>query len=104
MKKNQVGLKRDTIDKYYTNSITVELCLKKIKEYININEHDIIIEPSAGNGAFINGIKEMCNNTFFFEVLEFFLLSFCCWKKIRERRIGFVEKEHLVSLYRVLLG
>jgi len=68
MKKNQVGLKRDTIDKYYTNPIIVELCLTKIKEYININEDDIIIEPSAGNGAFINGIKEMCNNTFFFDL------------------------------------
>lgn len=68
MKKNQVGLKRDTIDKYYTNPIIVELCLTKIKEFININEDDIIIEPSAGNGAFINGIKEMCNNTFFFDL------------------------------------
>lgn len=53
------GLERNTIDKYYTNSITVIKCLTLFKDEIKINDDDIIIEPSAGNGSFINGINEL---------------------------------------------
>ena len=36
------GLKRNTIDKYYTKEIIVELCLHYIKQYIQINDNDFI--------------------------------------------------------------
>lgn len=66
---NKKGLKRDTIDKYYTKNIVVNNCIELIKKYININiNNDLIIEPSAGNGAFINNIKLLSNNYIFYDI------------------------------------
>ena len=63
------GLNRNTIDKYYTNPNVAELCLTIVKNNIKINkEDDIIIEPSAGNGSFINGIKSIINNYRFYDL------------------------------------
>ena len=66
-KTNQTkGLNRNTIDKYYTKDGVVELCLTLIKEHLNIAENDLCIEPSAGNGSFISGIKKtFCNYIFY---------------------------------------
>jgi len=49
--KQTKGLNRNTIDKYYTKDIVVDLCLNLIKKYLNIGENDLCIEPSAGNGS-----------------------------------------------------
>lgn len=69
MKTKQIkGLKRNTIDKFYTNTIIVENCINYIKEYISFNNNDLIIEPSAGNGSFINGIKSLTNNYIFYDL------------------------------------
>jgi len=62
------GLTRNTIDKYYTKDIIVELCLSFVKKYIEINKDDLIIEPSAGNGSFIEGIKSITNNFIFYDL------------------------------------
>ena len=62
------GLNRKTIDKFYTSDVIVNECIKKIKEQINIREDDILIEPSAGNGSFINGIKSLSNNYKFYDL------------------------------------
>ncbi len=62
------GLKRKTIDKYYTSPRIVNECIKLIKENINIQENDLCIEPSAGNGAFINGIKSLFKNYKFYDL------------------------------------
>ena len=56
------GLKRKTTDKYYTSESTVNKCIDLIKGNITIQENDLCIEPSAGNGAFINGIKSLFKN------------------------------------------
>ena len=48
------GLKRNSIDKFYTSDDTVNLCIKYINENLQIGENDLIIEPSAGNGSFID--------------------------------------------------
>ena len=63
------GLKRDTIDKYYTNPEIVMDCKVHIQKYINIGENDLIIEPSAGNGSFIKIIKELSKNYKFYDLL-----------------------------------
>jgi len=68
MKKQTKGLNRNTIDKYYTKDNIVELCLNFVKKYIQIKPDDLIIEPSAGNGAFINGIKSITNNFKFYDL------------------------------------
>jgi predicted RNA methylase len=66
--KKGTGLNRNTIDKYYTKDIVVELCLNLFKKYIQINPDDLIIEPSAGNGSFIAGIKSITNNYKFYDI------------------------------------
>ncbi|BAT21971.1 putative DNA N6-adenine methyltransferase [Yellowstone lake mimivirus] len=66
--KQSKGLKRNTIDKYYTKDVVVDLCLNLIKKYIQINTDDLIIEPSAGNGSFIAGIKSFTNNFHFYDL------------------------------------
>lgn len=62
------GLKRKTIDKFYTSPIIVDECIKLIKQTLNIQENDLCIEPSAGNGSFINGIKSLCKNYRFYDL------------------------------------
>jgi predicted RNA methylase len=66
--KQTKGLNRNTIDKYYTKNIIVELCLNFVKKYIQINNEDLIIEPSAGNGSFIDGIKSLTSNFRFYDL------------------------------------
>jgi len=69
MASNQIkGLNRNTIDKYYTKDIVVELCLNLVKKYIEINTDDLIVEPSAGNGSFITGIKSLTSNFRFYDL------------------------------------
>ena len=66
-----IGLKRDNknnFDKFYTKSTIVDICIDNIKRYIEIDNDDIIIEPSAGNGSFINSIKELCKNYIFIDI------------------------------------
>ena len=62
------GLTRNTIDKYYTKPNIVEKCIQSIKQHMSISEDDIIIEPSAGNGSFIDGIKTLSKNNIFYDV------------------------------------
>ena len=62
------GLKRKTIDKFYTSPIIVNECMKLIKNKINIQAVDLCVEPSAGNGAFINGIKSLFNHHKFYDL------------------------------------
>jgi len=66
--KQTKGLHRDTIDKYYTKDIVVESCLNMFKKYIEINTDDLIVEPSAGNGSFITGIKALTSNFKFYDI------------------------------------
>ncbi len=69
MKNKQTkGLNRNTIDKYYTKNSIVEQCLNLVSKYIQINHTDLIIEPSAGNGSFITGIKSITNNFKFYDI------------------------------------
>ena len=44
---------RKKYDKYYTKSHVVQKCLRSI----DLNAYDLVIEPSAGNGAFFHAIK-----------------------------------------------
>ena len=71
MNENEVlkkGLKRDIIDKFYTKPEVVKYCIKFCKIKLNIADDDLIIEPSAGNGAFINEIKNISSNWQFYDL------------------------------------
>ena len=62
------GLKRDVTDKFYTNKTTVNICYDKILENVDIQTDDIIIEPSAGNGSFIDKIKQFKAKLLFYDI------------------------------------
>jgi hypothetical protein len=62
------GLKRNTIDKYYTKQNVVNNCIDLIKTHLTITKDDFIIEPSAGNGAFIPSIKQLTNHFKFYDL------------------------------------
>ena len=62
------GLKRDTIDKFYTKESTVDQCIAAFKNHISISDSDMVIEPSAGSGAFIPAIKEITEDCRFFDI------------------------------------
>ena len=64
----QTGLKRDTIDKYYTKPSVVAMCIQAIQQYVQIGANDVVMEPSAGNGAFIEGIKEISPKHIFYDL------------------------------------
>jgi len=60
------GLKRDVIDKFYTKKEVAMYCINLFKQHMGPNNNDLIIEPSAGNGAFIDAIKSLkCNYEFY---------------------------------------
>lgn len=66
--KQRKGLGRNTIDKFYTKREIVEQFISVIRNNIIISDDDLIIEPSAGNGAFIQKIKEITNNYLFYDI------------------------------------
>ena len=62
------GLKRKTIDKFYTSSKTVNECVEIVRKNIKIEQDDLCIEPSAGNGSFISKIKSLFKNYLFYDI------------------------------------
>ncbi len=62
------GLKRNTIDKFYTKNNIVELCLNIFKQHIKLDINELIIEPSAGDGSFSNKIKKLTENYIFLDI------------------------------------
>lgn len=66
--KQKRGLKRNTIDKFYTKDDIVKFCFDIISEKLSINKNDLIIEPSAGNGSFIDGIEKLSNFFKFYDI------------------------------------
>ena len=69
MLKQNKGLKRNTIDKFYTKPKIAKLCIEEIIKLKLIDKKkDCIIEPSAGNGSFISYIKKICDNNIFFDI------------------------------------
>ena len=54
-------------EQYYTKKEIVNKICNKLSEKLNISSKDMIIEPSAGNGAFIHKIKSLSENYMFFD-------------------------------------
>ena len=51
-KLNNMDMKNDKLDQFYTNSDISIQCYEKLKTIINIDKYDIHLEPSAGTGSF----------------------------------------------------
>jgi hypothetical protein len=65
----KTGLKRDPIDKFYTSDTAVKECMLQVSNHLQISsKNDLIIEPSAGNGSFIQEITQVCENTLFYDI------------------------------------
>jgi hypothetical protein len=62
------GLIRNTLDKYYTKPAIADHCISLVRTHVIINPADLIIEPSAGNGAFIAQIKTLSPNYTFYDL------------------------------------
>ena len=62
------GLRRNTIDKYYTKTEIAAWCVALVRSNIHIHTDDCVIEPSAGNGAFIEGIRTLSRNSAFYDL------------------------------------
>ena len=65
---NNTGLKRDKRDKYYTTDSAVKICMDLFKKHIENTNNDLCIEPSAGNGSFINPIMEIFTKYKFYDI------------------------------------
>jgi hypothetical protein len=63
----KTGFNRSTIDKYYTKISTVDICISLLSDLIQ--KSDTIIEPSAGNGAFIQALQKISDNCLFYDLL-----------------------------------
>jgi len=63
-----IGLKREGLDKFYTKGEIAQKCCEAIKEQNIIKKNDLIIEPSAGAGAFIKDIKLLSGNCRFYDI------------------------------------
>ena len=64
-----VGLKRDRIDKFYTCAAAVAFCMNLVKKHVTIDAvRDLVIEPSAGNGSFISAIKSLSSRCEFYDL------------------------------------
>jgi len=58
----KTGLKRNILDKFYTKLEISKLCIDYVIKYLTIGENDIIIEPSAGSGAFSDELSKHYKN------------------------------------------
>jgi hypothetical protein len=44
--------KNNLLDQFYTNENISAQCLQTLKKYVNLDDFDYVLEPSAGNGSF----------------------------------------------------
>jgi len=56
------------MDKFYTNNDVVTSLVLLIKKNLNIGTNDLIIEPSAGSGAFSNELLKYYKNVLAFDI------------------------------------
>lgn len=68
----KTGLNRDTTDKFYTKKEVAEECVKLFSKHIlndkPLTQHDLIIEPSAGNGVFMNALKAVSLSATYYDI------------------------------------
>ena len=57
-----------TLNKFYTKPQVARLCVSTALANINVQKQDLIIEPSAGNGAFIDPLKSVVCKKIFLDI------------------------------------
>lgn len=56
LNKNVKNVREEGLDKFYTLPTCAKMCIDKVLSLYDISRWDFIIEPSAGNGSFLNQI------------------------------------------------
>ena len=56
MNKNVTDIRKEGLDKFYTNINIVNLCINYLENLYKWDYWDLVIEPSAGSGNFLNNI------------------------------------------------
>jgi len=64
----KTGIKRDTIDQFYTNKDISINCIELLLNTLKINKDNIILEPSAGNGSFSDYFFRNGYNIFAYDI------------------------------------
>jgi len=62
------GLKRNTIDKFYTKPAIAAQCVAHFIKYIKPQSQDVLIEPSAGGGAFIEPLRQNKHQLYLYDI------------------------------------
>lgn len=92
------GLKRIVTEQFYTRHKIVKFCTKEIIKHVEISKNDIIIEPSAGNGAFVKSIKKMANHYRFYDILpKHKEVRKKNYLKLNENRFKKYDKIHIIG-------
>ena len=64
----KTGLNREKNDVFYTKRDIAEQCCSVIKKLGFIKKRDLVVEPSAGDGAFIDYIKLLSDDYIFYDI------------------------------------
>ena len=62
------GINKPKLDKFYTSKKIASKCVDLVNKFITIEESDLCIEPSAGNGSFMAGIKLYFKHFMFYDI------------------------------------
>ena len=68
MSEQTTGLSRVQSEKFYTASWVVKMCVDSASSNIHIEDKDLVLEPSAGNGAFVSKLQELPGTSKFFDL------------------------------------
>lgn len=68
MSNQTTGLRRSGDDTFFTKKEIAVQCVEFTKKFIDYKPTDVIVEPSAGNGAFIEPIKNLNTIHIFFDI------------------------------------
>jgi hypothetical protein len=68
MNNQDIGLLRNTKDKFYTHPHISRLCVNHYRQQVSILDNDLCIEPSAGDGSFIDPIKDLFKKFCFYDI------------------------------------
>lgn len=68
-KSQKTGLERETADKFYTKKDIAQNCVNMVAKHTLLKSEDLIIEPSAGNGSFVEAIHPLpVDNKIFYDI------------------------------------
>ena len=68
MLKDTSGLKRIGMDKFYTKNFISQICVNHMLQFLSFDDNELLIEPSAGDGSFIEPLREVGIKKIFYDI------------------------------------